>query len=684
MATTQDRPTVTATATSWLSPAHMRTLVAVCDALIPATPPPPGESDPHGFYARAASDLGVAQLMAEALAQQPLQSQRDFKQLLGILGSPLGGMLISGRPRSLTRMEMAERQAALRRMSTSRTARLRQGFQALKRLAEAVFYTATGPDGLNPNWPAIGYTPSPPPPAPEQAPRRIHPLTFSADTTLDADVIVVGSGAGGGLVAAELAAAGKAVIVLEQGGYYGESDFTGREGEMTERLFLRRGLLTTSDLGMVVLAGSCLGGGTLVNWSTSLRTPPEVLEEWERDHGLTGATRAEYQRGFAVAEERLGINTQDSVPNANNAALQRGCQQLGYAWHPIPRNASDCRQRCGYCGYGCPYGRKQSTLLTFLRDAHEHGARFAVRCHVERVRIEAGRVTGVEATALDEATGTRHKLIVRAPLVVVAAGAVESPALLLRSGLTNPNIGRHLRLHPVAAVGGMYREPIESWKGSLQTVYSDEFAHLHGAYGIRFEVMPAHPGLLALAVPWADGQDHKRIMARASHVASYIVLTRDTGEGSVTLDRQGDPVLHYWPNALDRRHLTRGQQELTRIILNGGGSGVVQMFSDKLTLETEDGRPGAVSEPRLRQFLAEIARRGIQRNRVVLGTAHQMGTCRLGGSERTAVANPDGQVYGVRGLYVADASGFPSASGVNPMLSIYALAHHVAQRARQA
>jgi choline dehydrogenase-like flavoprotein len=683
MATTQDRTAPVATATSWLSPEEMRTLEAVCDALIPATPPPPGESDSHGFYARAASDLGVAQAMAEVLGQQSPQSQRDFKQLLRTLGSPLGGILTVGRPRSLTRMPLEARQAALYRLSTSRTARLRQGFQAVKRLAEATFYSLTGDDGLNPNWPAIGYTPAPPPPAPELAPKRIKPLDITSDQTLDADVVVVGSGAGGGLMAAELAGAGKSVIVLEKGGYYNEADFTGREAEMTQNLFLRQGLLSTSDLGMLVLAGSCLGGGTLVNWSTSLRTPPEVLEEWEREHGLTGATGAEYQRGFDFAEQRLGVNTQDSEPNANNAALQRGCHELGYAWHPIPRNASDCRQRCGYCGYGCPYGRKQSTLLTFLQDAHDHGARFIVRCNADKIRVEAGRVTGVEATALDAATGARHKVTVRAPLVVVACGAVESPALLLRSGLTNPNIGRHLRLHPVAAVGGIYADPIESWKGSLQTIYSDQFAHLDGPYGIRIEVMPAQPGLLALAHPWQNGQDHKRLMARVPHVASYIILTRDTGEGRITLDPQGDPVIEYWPNELDRKHLTRGQQEVTRIILTGGGIGVMHMFTEKLMLETDEGRPGAVSEARLKQFLGEIERRGIERNRVLLGTAHQMGTCRLGSSPSTAVASPDGEVYGVKGLYIGDASGFPSASGVNPMLSIYALAYQVAQRAKR-
>jgi choline dehydrogenase-like flavoprotein len=677
-------PTAAATPTtsSWLSPADLRTLEVVCDTLIPAGSPPAGESDTYGLYGRAAHDLDVARLMAEAIGQQDPQARAEFQQLLGLLRGPLAGTLLGGLPGGLPRMSPARREAALRAMSTSSVARLRQGFQALKRLSLFIFYSAPDATGANPNWPAVGFTPPPPPPSPADAPKRIHPLPVAGDLTLTADAVIVGSGAGGGVVAAELAAAGKDVVVLEKGGYYSESDFTGREAEMMPALYLRQGLLATSDLGMSVLAGSCLGGGTLVNWSTSLRTPPDVLEEWERAHGIDGATGPEFARSFDVVEARIGVNTADSEPNRNNGALERGCQALGYVTHRIPRNASDCRQRCGACGYGCPYGRKQSTLLTFLQDAHERGTRIVVRCTVERVLIEAGRAVGVEGWAPDDATGARRRVVVRARAVVAAAGAVESPALLLRSGLTNPNIGRHLRLHPVSSVAGYYAEPIEPWRGSLQTVYCDQLARLRGGYGIRFEVAPAHPGLLALAVPWESGQDHKRMMARAAHAAAFIALTRDSGEGQVTLSRQGEPILRYWPNALDRAHLLRGIQEMTRIAVAGGATLVGSTYIG-LRLEAEDGRPGAISTARLNTYLREIERRSIVPNRPPLFTAHQMGTCRLGKDRRTAVADPRGAVYGTPGLFVADASTFPSASGVNPMISIMALAYRVAQTVKE-
>ena len=682
MATTHQTAATAAPTASWLAPNDLRTLEAVCATLIPAGPAPAGESDPHGLYARPARDLDVARLMAETIAQEDPQSRADFQQLLRLLRGPLAGALLAGRPGGLPRMAPARREAALRAMANSSIPRLRQGFQVLKRLSLFIFYSAPDASGLNPNWPAVGFTPPPPPPTPEAAPKRIRPLPIAGDLALTADAVIVGSGAGGGVMAAELTAAGKDVIVLEKGGYYSESDFTGREAEMMPALYLRRGLLATSDLGLAVFAGACLGGGTLVNWSTSLRTPPDVLEEWEREHGIDGAMGPEFARGFDAVEGRIGVNTADSEPNRNNAALERGCQALGYVTHRIPRNASDCRQRCGACGYGCPYGRKQSTMLTFLQDAHERGARVVVRCTVERVLVEAGRAVGVEGWAPDDATGARRRVVVRAKAVVVAAGAVESPALLLRSGLTNPNIGRHLRLHPVASVAGLYAEPVETWTGSLQTVYSDQFARLRGGYGIRFEVAPAHPGLLALAVPWDGGQDHKRMMAHAAHAATFISLTRDTGEGQVTLNRQGDPILHYWPNMLDRAHLVRGIQELTRIAVAGGATLVGSTHSG-LRLEAEGGWPGAFSAARLDAYLREIERRGIAPNRPPLFTAHQMGTCRLGRSRRTAVADPRGEVYGVPGLFVADGSTFPTAAGVNPMISIMALAYRVAQTVKE-
>jgi choline dehydrogenase-like flavoprotein len=667
------------TTPTFLSAAETRSLEAVCDALAPSIPPPPGTPDPGGLLARSASDLDVARLLVEALTSEPPETHALLRRLLAIFGSPAFGLLAAGRPKGFADLDPRLRERALQRMSTSSIPVVRQAFQVLKRLVTFIFYSAPV-GGVNPNWAAIGYTPNRPPPAARLVTKSIRTLTVAGDLELTADAVVVGSGAGGSVVAAELAAGGSDVVVLEMGDYLNEADFTGNEAEMLRRLYLGRGLLATSDTGISVLAGSCLGGGTVVNWSDSLRTPDDVLDEWERHHGLEGVTGAAYQKGFDAAERRMDVSTVDSVPNENNAALKLGCEALGYHWDYIPRNASGCEQRCGGCQYGCPLGRKRSALLTFLQDAHDRGARLIANCHVERVLIDRGRAVGVEGWASSGKAGEKYRLVVRAPTVVVAGGSVESPALLLRSGLDNTNIGRHLHLHPVAVMAGFYNRPIRAWAGSPQTIKTDQFAHLHGAFGFRIEMAPALPGIIASGTAWEGGLQHKVQMLQSANAAIFFILTRDTGEGSVQLGRRGQPVIRYWPNQVDAGFLVKGMQEITRIAFAGGAVAVSTTHSPPLRLESEGRAPGAVGAARLEHFLGQIARRGIAPHRLPLFTAHQMGTCRLGADPRTSVADPFGQVHGVPGLFVADASGFPSASGVNPMLSVMALAYRVAQR----
>src|SRR6202049_4412978 len=642
------------TSPTFLSAAGTQTLEAVCDALVPSISPAEQE-DPDGLMSRSASDLDVAVLLAEALAGMDSETKARFRQLLGFMGSPLFGLLLAGRPNGFAELPARLQERALQRMAESPFPLMREAFQALKRPVTFIFYSAPV-GGVNPNWAAIGYMASTPPPAARETAEPIRPR------------------AGGSVVAAELAAAGKDVVVLEMGEYLNEADFTGNEAEMTPRLFLGRGLLTTSDLGITVLAGSCLGGGTVVNWSDSLRTPDDVLDEWEQRHGLEGVTGPAFKLGFDVAERRIGVSTLDSIPNENNAALRAGCEALGYHWDFIPRNASGCEQRCGACQYGCPFGRKRSAMLTFLQDAHDRGARIVAGCRVERVIVRQGQAVGVEAHA-----GGR-RVVVWAPIVVVAGGNVESPALLLRSGLDNPNIGRHLHLHPVAVVAGFYDRPIRAWTGSPQTIKTDQFARLSGGFGFRIEMAPALPGTIASGTSWEGGLQHKMQMLRSAHAAIFFVLTRDTGEGTVQVDRRGRPVIRYWPNRVDSGFLVRGMQEIVRIAFAGGANAVSTTHSPPLVLAAEPRRPGAVSAQSLERFTAEIARQGIAPNRLPLFTAHQMGTCRFGADRTMSVADPYGQVHGIPGLFVADASGFPSASGVNPMLSVMALAYRVAQR----
>jgi len=246
------------TTPSFLSAGETRTLEAICNTLMPSIARPERE-DPGGLMSRSASDLDVAESLVGALAGMDGETQARFRQLLGFMGSPLFGVLLAGRPKGFAHLPARLQERALQRMAESPIAMLRQAFQALKRPVAFIFYSApTG--GVNPNWEAIGYNPITPPLAARATPKPIRTLPVDADVQLTADAVVVGSGAGGSMVAAELAAAGKDVVVLEMGEYLNEADFTGNEAEMTSRLFLGRGLLATADLGITVLAGSCLGG----------------------------------------------------------------------------------------------------------------------------------------------------------------------------------------------------------------------------------------------------------------------------------------------------------------------------------------------------------------------------------------------------------------------------------------
>src|SRR5437660_7183559 len=261
-------------------------------------------------------------------------------------------------------------------------------------------------------------------------------------------------------------------------------------------LFLKRGALSTKDLGVIMLAGSTLGGGTVVNWMTSFRTPDTILTEWDQRSGLSGCfTDSQLQQSFATVEQRISVNTENSQHNRQNQLLFDGAAALGYHAGVIPRNAVGCEQRCGFCNMGCRYGCSQSTMKTYLQDAYEHGAHIIVECSADEVLLENRRAVGVKASVNDRQTGKTYSVTVRAGAVVIAAGALYSPLILLRSGFENPHIGRHLHLHPTAISVGVYPEKVYAWQGVLQSAYSDQFMHLDGNYGYNLEVAPTHPGL---------------------------------------------------------------------------------------------------------------------------------------------------------------------------------------------
>jgi choline dehydrogenase-like flavoprotein len=655
-----------------LTPRERATLAALCEGIQPAITAEAGD-DPV-LFAAGAAQLGVPRAAEEAIALLAQAQQAELRQLLGLLDAGVVGLCLAGVPRGVTRMNAAERERLLRALANSPLPQLRSGFQALKRLTNFLSYSVTDGLGNNATWSSIGYCPSSLP-TPGPTTLRVRPI--STPTTLDCDVCIIGSGAGGSVVAADLASRRVRVIVLEAGPGDQAADFGQRELESTQRLYLDAGLTATRDLGVAILAGACLGGGTAVNWQTSLRTPDNVRDEWTEKSGCNVFTDDRFARATDLVWERSGVSTNESLVNANNAPLRRGCAALGYEWSPIARNSHGCdTTQCGYCTFGCRVGGKQATTVTFLADAQRTGDTTIIAgCAAQRVMMTNGRVTGVAAITHD-ASGHEVPLTVRAPIVVVAAGGVQSPALLLRSGLTLPQLGRNLYLHPTSAVAGVYTDRVEPWIGPPQSIVSNHFAFISGNYGFRLETAPVHPGLLALTIPWTGARAHRRLMQRSAHASAIIALTRDAIGGQVRVRRDGTALITYRPSRAQQSLVAHGIVAAARVHVAAGADEVLTLHTSGPSFrQTKTTTPGDVDA-----FCERLLREPLADNRSILFSAHQMGTCRMGRDQRSAVCDENGQVFGVCGLYVADASAFPASSGVNPMITVMALAKCVAER----
>lgn len=646
-----------------LSARQQTALEAICDTIIPFVSAEDREK--AAFWQIKASDLQIAQRIKVAIARQSPEDQQEFKQLLNVFTSPLAGLLFTGKFKSFASLQPAGREQWLQYWASSNIGLLRKGFSALQQLTCFLFYSDTTVADPNPVWKHIGYPGPVAPPPPRQ--KTIAPLTIRSNQTLHCQVVVVGSGAGGGVVAGEMAKAGKDVIVVEKGGYYSESDFSQKEAEMIGATYEKSGLLSSKSGSITIFAGSCLGGGTTINWAGTLKTPDYVLQEWAEEHQnphfLTGA----YKQCLDDAAEAISANT-DTVPlNRQNQILWEGSTKLGQHVKKIPQNivapAGANELAYGYSCFGDQYGYKQSMLNTCLRQAAARNARFLVNTEVQQVLVEGGKATGVLAVQTDS-NGQKHQVKIMAEKVVVAAGSIHTPALLKRSGLQHPQIGRNLHLHPVISASGIYSEEVDCWWGGMMTVANDQFTCLDGNYGFKLETPPAHSGLIGFSLPWTSGKAHKELMLQARHLSNIIILTRDKFGGTVKTDLRGQPVVHYNIHPYDLNHLVKGLEEAIRIHQAAGANFSLVPHHTLPIIRTGDGTD-------LQKTINSLKWKP---NMFPMFSAHQMGTCRTGGNRETHPLAPNGETWEVKNLYVADGSAFPNASGANPMLSIEAMA----------
>lgn len=498
------------------------------------------------------------------------------------------------------------------------------------------------------------------------------------DLTLECDVCIVGSGAGGAVVAQRLATAGKSVIVLEDGGFHASDTFDLTERNMFARLYQEGGGRATVDQSMSILQGRAVGGTTVVNWTTCFRTPASVMQHWAEHHGVEGITHEALEPHWARIEQRLNVQQMrlDQV-NRNNMVTWRGLDALGWHKDLLYRNVKNCAHT-GYCGVGCVIDAKQSMLVTFLPEAVQAGAEIYANAWVERIEVDGRRCTGVVARVRDPRTDrpSGHTITVRAHATVLSGGAINTPAILLRSGIDpSGRTGKRTFFHPAVGAVGVHADHVRPFQGSPQYVYSDQFRERESGMTFLIEGAPLFPmgGGGFLRTLGAERQASMELLPYTS--VTGVLLhdgfdTRDPDEGgTITVSAGGRPEIHYkWTE-----RLMEGFREATRASLRVQlAAGARQVSSHSIYATTEDEIDRGIA----------AARWGATELPVFV--AHCMGGCAMGTDERTSVVDSRTlRHHALDDVFVIDGSVFPTSCSVNPQISIYGLASWGAEHVRE-
>ena len=485
-----------------------------------------------------------------------------------------------------------------------------------------------------------------------------------------ADVCIVGSGCGGGASAKVLAEAGKKVIVLEEGGYYTSKDFNATEQTAYQNLYQQRAGQATDDLAVTVLQGRCVGGSSTINWTTSLRTPDFVLEAWKRDHGVQGLSPRELDPYFEKVEQYLNIHTEPwENHNPNNRLILEGAKKLGFRASAVGRNTKDC-VKAGACGLGCPYDAKRTVSITYIPDAVKSGATVFANFRANKIDL-TGTTKRVSGIVFDQETGgPKTNFIIEAPVVIVSASAINSPVLLLKSNLANSSgeLGKNLTFHLTSAVLGVFDQIMYGAGGIPQSAMSDEFLNKnHDDGGFWLEAVPIYPTLAALALP-GFGSAHRGLLHQYPHIGATIILVKEIdSSGRVTVNDHGRASISYTLRDKDLGYLKQGVAVAARVQFAAGAKRVMTLHARL----TEFNSPEEID--------TKLASSIWGMNEIGLYSAHPLGTCRMGIDPKRSVVDEHCQTHDVKGLFVIDGSVTPTSLGVNPQVTILAIAEKNAE-----
>ena len=493
---------------------------------------------------------------------------------------------------------------------------------------------------------------------------------LTADLTIDADICIIGSGAGGAVLAAGLVADGHDVVMLEAGSHYTREQFTGDSAWSFDRMYQERGARATKDLAITLLQGRTVGGTTTINWTTCYRTPDRVLEHWADVHGIDGLSAADLLPHFEAVERRLNITEwPEAAANANNQVLLRGGRALGWDAHPLRRNVRGCLNS-GYCGLGCPVDAKQAMGVTYLQDARAGGLRIYSNVEARQIVHADGRASSVVADVVDPLSDhpTGVTVTVRPKVLVSACGAINGPALFLRSGIdAGGRMGRRTFVHPVSGIAGRYDAPIRPWHGAPQSAGSHEFAvRGPGLMGYFMESAPMQP-MLASTVGYMFGGQHAGFMQSLGNIGVLIALgidgflPEDVG-GAVEIAADGRVWLDYRVGPQLTEALRDAHTNMARCHFAAGATEVVTLHADPVQITSE-------------AELDRIATAPYGAHEQSLFSAHIMGGCAMGGDPATSVVDSEHRLRGLHNVFVVDGSVLPTSLGVNPSQTIYGMAH---------
>ena len=483
--------------------------------------------------------------------------------------------------------------------------------------------------------------------------------SVDTDLELTCEVVVIGTGAGGAAVAYELAKRGRAVIMLEGGHYHSRTEFRGRSQEAYAKMYLSLGgSIAIGNVAAAVMAGRGVGGSTTINSGTCYRAPSHTLARWGARYGLTMHTPDALSPYYDRVESMLGVaEAKRSLLGGSDRVVSRGANLMGLSHKPLRRNAPDCDGQ-GVCCFGCPTGAKRSTDVSYVPEALKRGAELVTGARVDRIQVDGGRARGVLARLASGRT-----LTVRAESVVVAGGALYTPLLLQKSGLMQASgfLGKNLSIHPATKVMALFDEEIDMSRGIPQASAIEDYAH----EGLMFEGASQPFDVTAVAIPWV-GERFMDVMSRYQHLATFGLMIQDKSRGSVRRGPDGEPLIFYDLGKEDLARMQRGLGILSEVFLRAGATRVMPMVHG-LEEITDDAGLARLRDMKLRAGDFEVS------------AYHPLGTCRMGTDPRRSCVGPDGEAHDVAGLYVADGSAIPSSLGVNPQMTIMALALRTAE-----